>query len=1070
MQSRLKNIKILILIFLMPSLVSAQDVYQHLIMYGQSLSVGAQSYPVITKSNISGNYMIGNQIWINYNNSGSKIFNPLVGTTVGGTPTEGIMNRTAGVVAECPLYGLTNHLQQKTAGVNKYLASSCGYHGRTIEQLSKGSNDSELYNYFLSAISSAKTYAQGNSLKIECPAIFWLQGENNYVNTYPGYTAGSTCTTDKTIYQEWLVRLKNDMQQDIMTAYGQTEKPLFITYQVGAQFIKNKEASISMSQLEASNKYSDIICAGPVYPMPDRGGHLDPNGYRWYGEMMAKVFYKTKILGETFKPLQPFKIFRTSDNNKLKIQFLVPQLPLVLDDKLVQKQTNYGFDLYVGGSQKTITDVSVNGDCVYITSSVSLQGQDIEIIYAGQNTNGHGNLRDSDAYPSLFTYIDLDGKDESGNYIYPRDAAETTLRPSYEPRDDNGIIYGKPYPLYNFGVTFYYSLSSVQDSMTVPSLDNTIDIVNLGIVHEASGNLAVEIQNAIGSKDANDTKFLSITGSANLSYEDCRTVVSVFPNLRGLDLSKAKFENNAIPDASSGLGAFELLPVADVRLPSTITRIGDKAFRSCTHLTSVTPYGATIGIEAFASCTSLRAVYFNAPALPAGTVSDAFASGLKIYVPYGKRTDYSSVLSSTTVEDGTVGNEYKIETANDLDAVRLYGTQTGAIFSLLQDIDFSGWAENRADADIRSGGWSPLGDETNPFVATFLGNGYFIQNIWMKRPTQNNLGLFAVCKAANVSKLGILSDNEQGGITGNQNVGAIVGQVTGTSDTKIEQCYVNGNFTAGKNVGSLVGMNYGKTLYVTQCYAEGSVTGTDGCSGLVGNTYGSGSNVVIDESYSLTNVNALATAGSGGGLLGGFSYSSSSAPTTTIVTVKKSGALAKYINGKGFGRLVGYEKSTTFGNYENNFAFEGMLLNNVSVSSGTASNKDGQNKTIEELVSQSTYVSWNFSDVWRMGNDDYALPVLKNLTLSKQPITQPVHLIGTSSIPVIQEHDVAIYPNPFSERVFVRNNIGGDPVFIYDYTGRLVMKSDQSEINLSTYPQGIYLFKIGNKAVKMVKK
>ena len=38
-----------------------------------------------------------------------------------------------------------------------------------------------------------------------------------------------------------------------------------------------------------------------------------------------------------------------------------------------------------------------------------------------------------------------------GNYV--------TLRPNYEPRDKSGnIIYGRPYPLYNFSVAFYYKL------------------------------------------------------------------------------------------------------------------------------------------------------------------------------------------------------------------------------------------------------------------------------------------------------------------------------------------------------------------------------------------------------------------------------------------------------------------------------------------------------------------------------------------------------------------------------------------------------------------------------------
>ena len=75
-----------------PSLVSAvtvekavvpgtekKDTYVHIIMNGQSLSTGHQSYPVLSTENVEGNYMIGNQVWINYGNSREYVFNPLTG-------------------------------------------------------------------------------------------------------------------------------------------------------------------------------------------------------------------------------------------------------------------------------------------------------------------------------------------------------------------------------------------------------------------------------------------------------------------------------------------------------------------------------------------------------------------------------------------------------------------------------------------------------------------------------------------------------------------------------------------------------------------------------------------------------------------------------------------------------------------------------------------------------------------------------------------------------------------------------------------------------------------------------
>jgi len=95
---------------------------------------------------------------------------------------------------------------------------------------------------------------------------------------------------------------------------------------------------------------------------------------------------------------------------------------------------------------------------------------------AGQDVLGHGNLRDSDPYQSIYTYVDLDGKDENGEYIFEHDANNTSLHPRYEPRDENGVIYGKPYPLFNFSTHFYYKLPAGATELIPPSLLDNTDI------------------------------------------------------------------------------------------------------------------------------------------------------------------------------------------------------------------------------------------------------------------------------------------------------------------------------------------------------------------------------------------------------------------------------------------------------------------------------------------------------------------------------------------------------------------------------------------------------------------
>lgn len=465
--------------------ISENTTYQHLIMYGQSLSVGAQSYPLLSVENVPGNYMLGEHIWINYWNSDKSRINPLLGklakqNSVGDTDLYPF-TRAGTITAECPLYGVVNHLQKKIGG--RFIATSCGTGGRSIEELSKESEVPGRRHYvsdFQNALTNAALAVQYDKSTISCPAIFFMQGENNYENKGSGLISGSKSTSDKVEYKMLLITLKNNMQKDIIATYGQTEKPVFITYQTGCQYGKIKELPIGMAQLEASNEEDDIICAGPVYPMPDRGGHLDPNGYRWYGEMMAKVYYRTQILGEEFKPLQPEKIMRTTNPKQIKIRFHVPVPPLVLDTWTTgAKFKDYGFEVYKDGIKQSLSKVETEGDWVVLTAQRDLSGGRLEIIYAGIGENtaltrGHGNLRDSDDYPAYFTYVDLDAKNSAGEYIYYREPGNS-LRPVNEVCSRAGsTIYGQPYPLYNWSVAFYYTLSTDEQIYIIPGVSSGI--------------------------------------------------------------------------------------------------------------------------------------------------------------------------------------------------------------------------------------------------------------------------------------------------------------------------------------------------------------------------------------------------------------------------------------------------------------------------------------------------------------------------------------------------------------------------------------------------------------------
>lgn len=467
-KNRFSTFSLIMLLFVTCVLTANAQEYQHLIIYGQSLSTAHQSWPPLSTVNVAKNYMIGNQVWINYGNTGFTKMNPLISNVAAAT-ADRVKARSSLILGENPIVGAVNHIQLKTNGQYKFIATSCGSGGLSIEQLSKEYYSPTYYKNFTNALS----YASSLSSSIHCPAIIWMQGEYNYTTPdgCTGLTAGSKPTTDRNTYKSFLLKLRDNMQNEVMAKYKQSDKPLFITYQVGGQYSRGKEITIGMAQLDAANENEDIVCAGPIYPVSDRGGHLDSNGYRWYGEMLGKVYYRTKILGQDFIPLQPMEISRTDDPKVLNIKFYIPKPPLVFDELLIKKIADYGFEVYDNNVKETIQSVAIVDDCVRITTTTDLAGP-VEVIYAGTNNRGDGNLRDSDDEPAYYNYIDLDKKNQNGTYVYDRDASETTLRPAYEPKDASGVIYEKPYPLYNFSVAFYYKLEKDSFSFKVPNVYN----------------------------------------------------------------------------------------------------------------------------------------------------------------------------------------------------------------------------------------------------------------------------------------------------------------------------------------------------------------------------------------------------------------------------------------------------------------------------------------------------------------------------------------------------------------------------------------------------------------------
>ena len=414
--------------------------YSHLIFYGQSLSMGWEAHEAISITPVPGTYMIGDRVWINQGNDGSIALNPLIasmGTSCGESP--------AVASAHVMRLLIDKMLPQNTVDI---ISTNCGEGGKSIERLSKESANGTNYytTLFQTAISRAKTIADNNSKTISCPAIVWMQGEYNYVNlTGEGLTTGTDATNDKDTYKSLLLTLKNNMQSDIMSTYGQTKKPLFLMYQVAGSYINLEDMPINMAMIEFAEENDDVILMNPTYNVPDySGGHLSSNGYRWYGEYIAKQMYRSLLKHQSSVTVQAKEFELLDSNTKILIHCQVPKAPLKLDIKTTQSVSSYGFKVKDDVGEITISSVQIiGGTSILLTLSRAIS-TNAYVAYGGYGRNGTGNVRDSDIWSPKYVYAD-----------------ETTfVAPNHTPIDENNVnYYGRKYPMWNWLIAFYHKLN-----------------------------------------------------------------------------------------------------------------------------------------------------------------------------------------------------------------------------------------------------------------------------------------------------------------------------------------------------------------------------------------------------------------------------------------------------------------------------------------------------------------------------------------------------------------------------------------------------------------------------------
>lgn len=338
--------------------------------------------------------------------------------------------------------------------------------------------------------------------------------------------------------------------------------------------------------------------------------------------------------------------------------------------------------------------------------------------------------------------------------------------------------------------------------------------------------------------------------------------------------------------------------------------------------------------------------------------------------------------------DGSTANPWQITTIAQLDSVRNYPDSN---YVLMNDLDFTGSYYDTANSDE---GWLPV----STFSGNFNGAGHTISNLYINRPSTNNLGLFGRTSGAVIDSLGIIKCN----ISGKENKGALVGQ---NNSSTISNCYATGKVYGGYATGGLVGRSNSSSII--NCYTTGEVSGYNyNYGGLIG--YNSSSNILncystakvkgysvvgglVGYNYSSSNIiNSYATGTVSGGTSGGLVGSNRSSAIQNCYAVGKSGT----------GGLVGSNSSSTIANGYYNTETSGH-----STGSGTG-------LTTAQMKQQSSFTGFNFDTVWAITNGK-AFPRLQtvyNMPYLLHDISSlaTINSLYTDTIHIIPGDDAAI--------------------------------------------------------------
>ena len=294
----------------------------HVLITGQSLSVGVNGLPILSTTQPFQNKMFVGQATNNLSGFVPLIerFDPPL------------------VSGETIASGFANSVSAWTGvGEHDLLVSNCGRGGVGYGGLKRGT---EPYAQGTNQIAAGKSV--GNDLGYQFRAVFVVHGEGDSIN--PQYDVN---------IREW----QSDFAHDMRDLTGQlTDPPMFHSQMsCWGGLNANFTASPYLTLAESEANPAKTLLVGPKYFLPYSDLlHLTSDGYRWLGEYYAKAYHRFVVQGLPWSPLRPLDITRS--NEFITVTFTGGVGNLVFDTNLVSNPQRSVYAFIFGPSVGVAVD------------------------------------------------------------------------------------------------------------------------------------------------------------------------------------------------------------------------------------------------------------------------------------------------------------------------------------------------------------------------------------------------------------------------------------------------------------------------------------------------------------------------------------------------------------------------------------------------------------------------------------------------------------------------------------------------------------------------------------------